>query len=529
MQANAECDEGRPTQGLNNIKLVRNVFSVWLGFFVSALVVFFLTPTMITKLGSERYGFWIFLQSFTGYYGLIDLGLRSGINQSVTRRIAKGDCRALVDFISGIMPIVIRSAFAVFVIVSIFGIFLMVTRISSVIAPAEVFGIVFIQAVAIALTVLLFPFESVLLGCGRYDIAVSISIPFRVASALGLWGSLQFSQSLLLLGMIIFVLNFLEQLTRCLVSVALVPELRWVRAKSDSKEVAELYRTGGWSFIFQVSQNVLISFNAMLSGYWFSVASLVPYNLASSMSDHLNKITVLASRVLFPEFVRIKHHQGIEQTRRLYYISTRLGLAISIMGLLGGICWFDSFMGIWLRSVEDNKQIISTAKSLFFVFSVINIVGAIRAIGFQFLGSEDQVAYLGKMTSAEAGFSVFFAIVFGCYFGIVGLPVGNLFVLVCSTFGFVAPKYARLLGESYVRFLQGILIRPLTFGAAAFIVLMFWVRVSNGIDDWRAFLTLGLIPTIAIFGLLLPLLFSYSEMALFYARLRQWQSTRGSS
>ncbi|MFN6301214.1 MAG: lipopolysaccharide biosynthesis protein [Planctomycetota bacterium] len=475
---------------------------------------------MISKLGQERYGVWIFLQSFTGYYGLLDMGLRAGITQSVTRRIGKGDRVALVSFISGIMPLVMKTACAVFCVVTLVGFLLMAMLHLTVITRGETFGIVFLQAIAWALTILLFPFESVLPASNRNDIAVGIAICCRIVSAWVLWSFLQVSNNLLVLCLIYFSINLFEQLLRCFTAVLLVPELKNVQPRSDSKEVSELYRVGGWGFVFQVSHNILLTFNAVLAGYWFSVSSLVPYNLACSFSDYLNKVTVLASRVLFPEFVRVKHLFGVQNTRSLFHLSTRLALAVSCMALVGGWYWFDSFLSIWLWNVEGNQQIIPVAKSIFIVFAFLNCIGSVRAIGFQLLGSEDQMEFLGKATLREAGISIPFAILFGSTFGVVGLPLGNLLVLSLSTFFYLVPKYASLLDESGAQFLQNVLLRPLTYGALAFVLVGIWARQVETIENWTDLFVKGIIPTLGIFGALLPILLTSSEISKIRGRFR---------
>ena len=71
--------------------IVRNIFSNWAGFAVQVAVTFFLTPFVLSHLGDARYGVWMLVMSVTGYYGLLDLGFRSGLTQYLTRYLAVGD------------------------------------------------------------------------------------------------------------------------------------------------------------------------------------------------------------------------------------------------------------------------------------------------------------------------------------------------------------------------------------------------------------------------------------------------------
>ena len=63
--------------------LLRNILSNWAGFLVEACVAFYLSPFVIHTLGDTSYGIWILLTSLTGYFGLLNLGLRPAINKYV--------------------------------------------------------------------------------------------------------------------------------------------------------------------------------------------------------------------------------------------------------------------------------------------------------------------------------------------------------------------------------------------------------------------------------------------------------------
>src|ERR1017187_8462940 len=83
--------------------LIKNIVSNWCGFAVHALVTFFLTPFVLTSLGDTRYGIWALVNGLTGYYGLLDLGLRSGLTQYLTRHLANRDFRAINETVSSAM------------------------------------------------------------------------------------------------------------------------------------------------------------------------------------------------------------------------------------------------------------------------------------------------------------------------------------------------------------------------------------------------------------------------------------------
>src|SRR4051812_22980677 len=80
--------------------ILRNVASNWTGFLVNAAVTLALTPYLLHSLGVGRYGIWILASSIVGYYGLLDVGIRAGVTQHLTRFIAIRDFRRASEVIS---------------------------------------------------------------------------------------------------------------------------------------------------------------------------------------------------------------------------------------------------------------------------------------------------------------------------------------------------------------------------------------------------------------------------------------------
>ena len=72
-------------------RLIRNIASNWTGYVVQVAVGFFLTPFVVHSLGETQYGIWTLVVGLTGYYGLLDLGVASGMTQYLTRYLAAKD------------------------------------------------------------------------------------------------------------------------------------------------------------------------------------------------------------------------------------------------------------------------------------------------------------------------------------------------------------------------------------------------------------------------------------------------------
>lgn len=81
-------------------KTVRNVAGSWLGLATNMAVGFLLTPFILHRLGDSAFGLWVLMASFTGYYGLLDLGIRNAIIRYVARHHAKDETDELAKVVS---------------------------------------------------------------------------------------------------------------------------------------------------------------------------------------------------------------------------------------------------------------------------------------------------------------------------------------------------------------------------------------------------------------------------------------------
>ena len=73
------------------IRDAKNVTAAWLSMLAHFGVGFLLSPFILHRLGDDAFGVWILVFSLTGYYGLLDLGLRQSVIYHVAKFSATGD------------------------------------------------------------------------------------------------------------------------------------------------------------------------------------------------------------------------------------------------------------------------------------------------------------------------------------------------------------------------------------------------------------------------------------------------------
>ena len=80
--------------------IVRAITTSWIAVTASAVVAFFLVPYVLHHLGDEAYGLWLVVTMCVGYYGLLDIGVRSSILRYVSRHQALGNRDAVNEVVA---------------------------------------------------------------------------------------------------------------------------------------------------------------------------------------------------------------------------------------------------------------------------------------------------------------------------------------------------------------------------------------------------------------------------------------------
>src|SRR4051812_10986715 len=81
----AEGSGGPERSVLPTIRLLKNIGANWFGLITIVLVGVFLTPFILHRLGPAPFGLWVLITTLTGYYGVLDLGIRNAVLRHAAR------------------------------------------------------------------------------------------------------------------------------------------------------------------------------------------------------------------------------------------------------------------------------------------------------------------------------------------------------------------------------------------------------------------------------------------------------------
>ena len=239
-------------------RIATNVASNWTGFAVNAAVALVLTPIILRELGEARYGIWILTSSIIGYYGILDLGFRAGVNQFLTRSLAVPDFERASNVIS-----------TAFVALSLLGIGMAgISVVAASLVPRifdlptnteqEAFWCILIIGMTAAIQCFLSPFSAVFVAKQRFDLSNLISVSTRLLTAIGIFIALKRGYGLIGISLATGIGAILDYVIRWIVACRLVPALQVSRHRSNLAQLREIGSFGIWNFLITVSDFIFL-------------------------------------------------------------------------------------------------------------------------------------------------------------------------------------------------------------------------------------------------------------------------------
>ncbi|WP_442511956.1 oligosaccharide flippase family protein [Novipirellula sp. SH528] len=468
----------------------RNVLSNWMAYVIQVLVTFFLTPFVLSEIGDARYGVWAMVISVTGYYGLLDLGLRAGMTQYITRYFSQG------DFVR--MNMAASSGFALNLICAL-GV-VIATMATAIVSPQlfsmsadleyEAITCILILGCSTAMQLVLFPFSVALTAKQRFDLVTAVSLFCRLLSAAATVALLVAGYGLIGVCIAGALSNILEYLLRWIVARRILPELRITLQQANWTSCRECMGFGFWSALLAVSHLVINLSDALVIGIFMPVSAIAFFALANNLVRYFANIFVPVSQVFYPAATDLDARDDFSGLQRLYLTGTRVMALIAVSAALIIGWWAKDFYALWVGPKYVETDIYHSVPLLFQVLLVGALFTAVQGIGSKILLGRRKVKGLTWLIATEGAMNLLISIALIRQYGLLGVALGTTLpaivcrgfvhpIMVCSNLKLRWNDYAREI--TYPTLMIVLLLPPLIAVVHRFI----------GIDSWAELFVCG--------------------------------------
>jgi O-antigen/teichoic acid export membrane protein len=434
--------------------IFRNIVSNWAGYFLSCAVSFMLAPFLVHALGKTSYGLWTLVLSLTGYFGLLDLGIRSSVGRFVARYIALNDTINTNRTINTALAILTAGGLlalcSTWVLVEFFF------HRFQIDPELESTGKIALLLLGTNVSCML-PmgiFSSLLIAVERYDLLNTITVIGEGARALLVVFAVKAGYGLVTLAAITLCVSFTQYLAILLLVRANYPSLEIGRRFLDRATFKALVSFGGYRFIWIVSNQLIFYSDSLIIGMFLGAQAITYFAIAGSLMNTGRNVVSLVTDTLTPSAARMDAVENTAGLKRLLILGTRMALLIALPLCLGFIFLGEQFMTLWM-----GKEFVYSA-TILAILTIPQFTSMSQYVSITILSSMARHKVLAYITVVEGIANVGLSILLIQKMGLIGVAWGTVITHLITT-AFIIPVYTlRTLGMSPREYLTESYLRP---------------------------------------------------------------------
>ena len=326
----------------------RNVFSNWFSLIVTIVTSLYLSRFLILNLGDDIYGLWILIGSITGYFGLVDFGLRTSVGRYVAFYLGRGDEQGARDTIAS----------AICVLCAASGVVAALTCAAvaalPVLIPPEAMreGLrlaLFLAGINLAVTFVGSAFAGILMAAQRFDLLRMVDILQTLARVTVVVLLVRRGGGIVALASATLGTAVAGFTIKYLLALRFSGFDNILKGKFSVSLLRTLFGYGVWNFICMNAENVLRLTVPVLLTNFLGLTFVTFYSLGERLIRYAKQFISEASGVLLPVVSRLDGREDHERQRRVFTLATRMftmiSVPISVCLLLLGRPFFTAWLG----------------------------------------------------------------------------------------------------------------------------------------------------------------------------------------
>jgi O-antigen/teichoic acid export membrane protein len=451
----------------------KNIFANWMGLIVTALVGFFLMPFVLHHLGNSGFGLWVLASTFTGYYGILDFGLRS----AATRYVARYAAIAEWDELSNVVNTTLI-AYSVLALLMLLASAVVALRFELFfhVSPewqhvAKLLILVFGGGTAVSVPIGVF--SAVLEALQKFIWVSTVQVISSILRAGLVVFFLSQGHGLLALAVISVVLNVGGYLAYMFLSFRTCPQLRLGLNYPRWATFKELAAFGAIVFWIAISAQLRFQTDSLVIGSMLTVEAIAVFSIGSKLVAYATDAVQATAMVFTPMASHFDARQELQQLQRVLIMGNRYSSFVmfpiaAILVVLG-----KTLIRVWVGPayLESYPVLVILVLSTTLYLA--------QAASPKVLYGMAQHQALAGVFFAEGIANVVLSILLARHMGINGVALGTAIPMACTSILFLPCHLCRKLRLRTADYLRRTYTYPILLNAL--IIPVLWAA-----DRWIA-------------------------------------------
>jgi len=485
-------------------RFVRNVGSNWAAFFFSAVVGFFLAPYILGKLGTTTYGIWALIGSLVGYFGLLDLGVRSAVIKFVSAYHSAGNHEGASDIKSAaVLAFTIAGLLAIILAA---GASLFIEQVFSIPPGSENAAriAVMIMGTSIAVALVSGVYGGILTARHRFDLFNVVSVIGVVVRSSAIVIALETDatisdhadQAIIVLAVIQLLASAIQLMLLWVLSRKAYPEAKTsIRRAFSLENLRTILSFGLLSSAIHVLGSLTHNSGILLVGALLPVAMVTYFSIAESLAEYTRQFLSGITHTLMPAVSSMEGVGRVDSVKRVLIDGTRYAHLVILPIIATFIVRGDSFISLWMGAEygRPSGQILTVMSVTLWA-----VIGH-QVCTTTMIGIGKQRGLL-PIFAFEAAATIALSIALIQEIGVLGAAWGIMVARLVTSFAMDVVYAKRVLQISMAEYYADSIGRPivaiLPFAGASYAIERIWPAGSLGVF----FLQVAIAVPIAVLG-----------------------------
>lgn len=312
------------------MRWVINIATSYLRYVVLMVLMFFLTPFIVSKIGIDQFGLWSLIFSVVALFGLMDLGFATAANKYMGELHGSGDHLGRNQVLATLLAVYVGLGLLCMLIVA-----LIATRAGAWLDldpdMARWFRLaLWLLGGVVAINLPLNLFRAVLNGSGRMALVNAIDMAMQLLNAALIVTLLNAGYGIRALIFSTTLTMLLGSLLATLLAFRLTPALSVSPRQFSAGRVRELLGFSFYFFIANVAVLVILRIDPVVIKAFLPLSAVAVYAIGAKIAEYTYYLNKQFSNALMPLVAQSRGGGDDATIDRVLLDGTRLGMAIAL-------------------------------------------------------------------------------------------------------------------------------------------------------------------------------------------------------
>lgn len=365
-----------------NKQLIVNMIASFITFGINLGIGFFFTPYVVSKVGSQAYGFVNLANNMVNYATIITIALNSVAGRFITIKFHQGKkLEANQYFTSVFLSNVILSAIIILIgIPLVYKIELIINIPSNLVVTVKLLFLFIIANFIISIISTVFTVATFITNKLYLDNIVNcIASLLRIILLFGLFGFV--SPNIAFIGLVSCICSILALCIDIIFTKRLVPSLKLKTYYFSFKLILQLLSSGIWNAITRIAQILSDGLDLLISNLWVSTLAMGQLSIAKTIPSLMSSLLSTVVLVFSPQLTVYYAENDIKGLVKELKLSMKMSSFFANIPFCFFVVFGDLFFALWMPS----ENIVVLHKLAILSIQAVVVSGAITGLNNVFI------------------------------------------------------------------------------------------------------------------------------------------------